>query len=188
MKSTIPFLFVVMLLLLSCGKKSDPGPSNQLLLNRSIETDPAADTTNWYTGGNGFYSALWSTGNSSSGSHSLSISSIVASEGTFAFWGQHIKGELPLERDVVFSIKLKAVDLAGTGVSIVVRGDGTYGVPIQTSTTEHITNISGTFDWVTYSVKLAPVNPGVVNMYVFIVYLPSTTGTIYADEASLTYY
>ena len=46
--------------------------------------------------------------------------------------------------------------------------------------------IDGTFDWTTYKVTLANIEPDVYQLYVFLVYTPATTGEVFFDDAVLT--
>jgi hypothetical protein len=89
-------------------------------------------------------------------------------------------------KDLTFNVKIKGDNLVGQGVSIVIRIDGVSS-QLQISSTEGSQNIVGTFDWKSYSIKLASVSSQAKTIYVFLVLLPNTTGKAYFDDVSFTY-
>jgi hypothetical protein len=118
--------------------------------------------------------------------YSLKISRTVIDTAKIWYWYQIYSGKIPVGRDLTLKAKIKGVYLSGNGASIVIRCDGaTPG--LQFETTQNVVNISGTFDWATYTVTLSKVQSNITSIIVYLIYLPNTTGTVYFDDVTLTY-
>jgi hypothetical protein len=169
-------------MIFSC-KKEDSNPT-QLLQNTNMEVVNSSTWSNFMTG-TGF-TATMTYEESFSPNYSLKISRTVIDTAKFCSWYQMYSGKIPVGRDLTLTAKIKGVNLSGTGVSIVIRGDGaTPG--LQFETTQNAVPISGTFDWATYTLNLSKVQSDVTSIIVYLVYLPKTTGTVYFDDVTLTY-
>ena len=129
----------------------------------------------------------WATAVSSSPTHSLQMSrTTITDVSSFAAWGQTFQGVMPIGKDLTFAVKIKGDNLVGQGLSIAIRVDDTT-TALQFSTTQGNIYIGGTFDWKTYTVKLPGVSSQAKYIVVYLVYLPSTTGAAYFDDASLVF-
>lgn len=141
----------------------------------------------WSNFGDGAgFTANWSNEESFSPVYSLNISRTVIDTVKIWYWWQKYSGIIPVGRDLTLKAKIKAVNLSGDGVSIVIRCDGE--VPnLQFASTQGVVNINGTFDWSTYTVSLPNVQSNITSIFVFLVYRPKTTGKVYFDDVTLSY-
>jgi hypothetical protein len=190
----IPLVLVVALL--SCGKKDIIVPT-QVLLNTDIESG-GTKPDYWFVnpGTSGAYTGTWTDEESSSKAHSLKISANATQTTDFAYWVQTysqttVGATLPFGKDLTLSLKIKGKDLVGQGLSIAIRADNAL-TPTSSAgstfvTTQGNVQINGTFDWKTYTVKMSNLRSDALYVYVFLVYLPNTTGTAYFDDVTLTY-
>ncbi|MCE2934478.1 MAG: hypothetical protein ACK5WO_05155 [Cyclobacteriaceae bacterium] len=181
------FLTFCLFLPLLIGCQDDPEPVIQLLVNGDMETG-AASPNSWWNREQTVYSTEWTTEEASKGSKSLKISASQTDPINFAFWAQTFSGSIPVEKNVVLSVSVKGKDLTGQGVSIVIRGDAESspgGPAEQGSTTQGTTNITGTFDWTTYTVRLTGIERDIKSLTIYLILLPNSTGEVYFDEASL---
>ena len=121
-------------------------------------------------------------------SHSLKISKAIidTAQAHFWVWYNEYKGEMPFGQDLTLTAKIKGVDLLGPGASIVIRCDRVTQL-LQFETTENSTNISGSFDWSTYTLNLSDLQSDVTIIRVYLILLPETTGTVYFDDITLTH-
>ena len=85
-------------------------------------------------------------------------------------------------------VKIKAVSLEGSGVAIAIRADNrSQQEVLKFAATEGTTDITGTFDCKEYSLVMVSVPELTNGIFVFFIYLNTTTGTVYFDDAELTY-
>jgi hypothetical protein len=178
---------MIAIVLFSCGKKSDPAPL-VLLTNLDMEQGTSQPTAWFNFAGNGG-ATTWTTEQSVSPKHSLKISNDVAYSQNIALWSQTYQGAMPVGKDLVLAVKIKG-NLIGSGVSIALRADETTTIQSaakQFSSTEGVTPIGGNFDWTAYQVKLVGLQSSIKSITVYFIYLPNTTGTVYFDDATLTY-
>ena len=102
----------------------------------------------------------------------------------FGTWYQSYSGEMPKGKDLVLKVKIKGKNLTNQGISIAIRADRP-STTSQFSTTQAHQSITGTFDWTDYTVRLIKVADDANKIFVFLVFLPSTTGEVYFDDISL---
>jgi len=193
MKSIYLVLFMV-LMFTSC-KKEDSSESNfdipaQLLMNADVET-PAGDLFSWISYGSGIntgFNAILTDEEAFSPSHSLKIARTTVDTNYFWVWYQSISNLyfIPYGQDLTLTAKIKGVNLEGWGVAIALRCDGKEQ-DYQFETTQETTPITGNFDWTTYTIDLLDVKSTITSINVFLIYLPSTTGTVYFDDITLTH-
>jgi hypothetical protein len=186
---------LILFLVLSCGKKDEVIPT-QVLLNTDIESG-GSNPDNWYVnqGSTSTYTGTWSDEEASSKTHSLKISATALQSSDFAYWVQTysqttLGTKLPFGKDLTLSLKIKGKNLSGQGLSIAIRADNAINPTKDGSsfvTTQGGIQINGTFDWKTYTVKMSSLRSDALYVYVFLVYLPNTTGSAYFDDVTLTY-
>jgi hypothetical protein len=168
----------------SC-KKEDSNP-NQILKNTDMETlSSSVQTWSNYGDGTGFI-ASWSNEVSFSPVYSLKISRTAIDTAKIWYWWQKYSGTIPVGRDLTLKAKIKGVNLSGNGAALVIRCDGAEP-NLQFETTQGMVNINGTFDWSTYTLSLSNVKSNITSIFVFLLYLPKTTGTVYFDDVTLSY-
>lgn len=168
-------------MLISCKKEDKI--QTQLLINTDLES---ANMSVWFNTGTGSgFSAYRTNEDSFSPSYSLKIERTTLDYANYWYWGQLYEGEMPFGEDLTLTARIKGVDLSGNGISIAIRADAdsTY----QFETTQYMTNISGTFDWAEYSVDLSELSADVTKIYIFLIYLHNTTGTVLFDDITLTH-
>lgn len=185
----ITIILVLIFVLVSCHKdKLNP---MQILINTDVETGSLQPNSWIAVGATGTtYKAEWTKEEASSQSHSLKISAANSDSINFAYWYQRYSGEMPFNKDLILSVKIKAKNLSGAGVSVAMRADSsTPSAKAGTTfvTTQGHTPISGTFDWTTYNIKMSALRTDAQYLYVFLVYLPNTTGTVYFDDVTLVH-
>lgn len=178
--------FVIAVALFSCDK-NDPDPGIDITLNGDMETGAT------YPIGWGFapglvagHSSYWSTDPVSSGSRSIGISA-SGPINSFCHWNQYY-GNADKNfsgKSLTFSIKVRGIDLKGQGVSIAMRADAPSGNEFVS--TEGRQLILGSFDWTTYEVSIPVVPDDATGVYIFLIFLPNSTGSVYFDDASLRY-
>jgi hypothetical protein len=186
------YLFVLMMLVVFACSKDDVNEQpvlTQLLLNSNMELG-GTQPQNWYDYGSGPVSDFvvnWTSQDFYSASKSLMIARTVSDPTNFWDWGQVYEGSMSPGKDLLLSIQVKGVNLSGQGVSLVIRGDGADGkvVANQYVTTQGHIDIKGTFGWTKHAVRLNSLSSNVKKIYVFLVYLPGTTGEVYFDDATL---
>lgn len=183
-------LLVAILLFFSSCHKNEIDIPYQLLINGTMELGTSTQPESWYVSHDtANINMSWTTAVSSSPAHSLDMSCTTATSTGFAVWGQKYQGAIPVGKDLIFSVKIKGVNLQGDGVSIAIRTDeltanGTYTTD-QFVTTQYQFSITGTFDWTTYTITLPNVSTTAKRIDAFCIYLSGTTGTVYFDDASL---
>jgi hypothetical protein len=182
-------LLLATIVLTAGCKHDDPEPepeTTDLISNGDAELGTSAPTP-WVYSGN--LSGRWSNDTFRSPARSLQISTDVLRENEGAFWAQKFCNNIPTGKRLTLRAHVKG-KLIGNGVSVVLRCDrtSTPGGPadvLEFATTEGTTPISGEFDWKEYSVQIASVPEGTVCIWIFLAYLPGTTGTVYFDDVSV---
>ncbi|WP_296621629.1 hypothetical protein [Marivirga sp.] len=188
----VPVFFICLLFTVlsftSC--KDDEIQSNQLIVNGILEQGSTSPDGWWSNSANpDNFNFIWTEDESFSGSKSVSISTQTADASAFAYWGQTITNNLPTGKSVTLSVRIKG-ELSGRGVTVALRGDDTVeidGSAEQFATTQGSMDISGTFDWKEYSIKLDNVDASTKSLTVYLIYLYDTSGEAYFDDVSLTY-
>jgi hypothetical protein len=143
---------------------------------------------------------LWIHNNASSGnqgmidhanyaspSHSLAITSPVASSG-FSYWTRTIPpSQIPVGSRLVLKVKVKLLNVTGPGVYIAFRGDvGTNSGFFVT--TEGNVPITGTQGFKEYSVSLMYFPRNISNIFIFLLLDGQSTGTAYFDDVRVVNY
>jgi hypothetical protein len=182
MRKITSLLFLVSILF-SCDK-DDPNPA-QLIVNGNVESG-TANPTGWVNYSSPGITNSWTSDAFSSSNHSLKITSDTGPD-DIGYWTQNYNGAIPIGKDLTLRVKIKCDNLDGEGVSIAISADDSTPTAIQFSTTQGKKTIDGTFDWTLYDVTLEAVDADAKNIYVFLIFLPNTTGTVYFDDASLEY-
>lgn len=173
-------------LLSSCEKEE----LVDLIVNGNVEKGMTYPDDWWSNDGDDKYNTKWNPLEYYSPKRSIVISTKTADSINIAYWGQSIKDNLPIGQVVTLKVKIKAA-LDGEGASIVIRGDDNYSLysrAEQFVTTQGESPIIGTFDWTEYSITLDNVDATTIMLTVYLVYLPNTTGEVYFDDISLTYW
>ena len=180
-------LLILLLALFASCKKEDSAPT-QFLENGNLEKY-AGSGQPWYSEGNGpGFAAGWNAEDYSSPSHSLKIVRTQVPDPLdteFWYWYQTITREIPVGKALTLSANIKGVDLNGEGLAIAIRGDS-GSTQLQFATTQYTMTINGNFDWTNYTLDLPAVESGVTTLWVFLIYLPNTTGIAYFDDVELT--
>jgi hypothetical protein len=176
-------ILLMMIILLGCSK-NDPGPI-QLLSNPNMESGQFNNPDSWTshsTGGTN-YNELWTTDAFYSSNHSLEITCSTADVKNESYWVQAYNSSSLSGKNLVFGAKLKGVKLSGPGAYLVI--DGYSG----NNLVNYIWSqpITGDFDWAPFRVILRNVDKSVDHFYFYFVMAPGTTGTVYFDDASLSY-
>ncbi|MEM6841695.1 MAG: hypothetical protein AAF632_05685 [Bacteroidota bacterium] len=185
MKSSKGILIMGMLVItsiFSCKEEEDD--TINFLLNSTVERGAEVPSDWFFSDGGQAYEVGLSVEEAYSPRKSLKISSQNKIEDDFAFWGQSIRSDIPVGRNLILKAKIKG-KLSGQGVSIAIRTD--KGVDrLQFVTTQGDTTISSEFDWTEYSVSLDDISSETDNLLVYLVYLPETSGEVYFDDITLT--
>jgi hypothetical protein len=146
-----------------------------------------SNPSSWYHSPNGSVDLfLWEIKPASSADHYVSIFPGSASP-DFFYWAQEITNPIPLGEKLTLRAKIKGENLSGEGVSIAFRCDDATFNSVAFVTTQHKTNISGNFDWKEFSITLDEVPESTAKIYVFLIYLPNTTGKASFDDVTLAY-
>ena len=188
---SLALLFIAFFMYSSCSEDdpdTDPVPI-QMLRNPYMELWKNDDVLYWARWQyDGDFELLWTDEAYTSPSHSIKISAASQTDTTYAGWAQAIMTGIPNGNDLTLQVKIKGVDLVGDGVAIAIRGDASVSdTVIQFETSEGQDVINGTFDWTSYTVELKNVEENVDRLLVFFIYMPNTTGSVYFDDATLTY-
>ncbi|WP_338876248.1 hypothetical protein WBJ53_11405 [Spirosoma sp. SC4-14] len=185
-------LIVIVTLFNSC-KKNDVQPQLNLIQNGDMEASP------WNDWGFGFgsnlnsnpnnYTTEYTTEAASSPTHSIKLKcDAVKNDTTFSYLYQRLLGgTISTGAKLTLKIKIKTVNVQGNGISVAMRGDNiAAGKSTFFTTTQGTTVISGSSDAFTeYTVRLDSFPANTDYLYIFLVFLPKTTGTAYMDDASL---
>ncbi|UFH56915.1 hypothetical protein [Spirosoma sp. KNUC1025] len=195
------YLFLLLLtascLLNACKKDPDPQPSISVLTNGDMEIAPYDD---WkaYLGKNSItnpnnYVIEYSTEAASSPSHSIKVTcDAVKNDSTFQYMQQVVNTSsiaIPAGGKLTMRVKIKTVNVQGNGIALAMGGNlgasGQYASAFYTST-EGKQSITGTNDFKEYTLTFDSFPANAASMYVLLMYLPKTTGTVYYDDVSLT--
>ncbi len=175
-------LLFISISFINCDDSNDVGPS-ELLDNTSAEEGNQSPFS-WFVV-NGDYQSEWSELQSSEGNRSLEIISDI-SVGKFGYWGQSVANNIPFGQKLRLSCDIKLEEVTGAGVSIALRGDDANQKSIFFYTTQGKTLIAGSEDWKRYSVEMINAVPEeVTKIFVFLVLLTDTDGTVFFDDISL---
>lgn len=185
----ISLILFTLCIFVSC-KKEEQGTlqvPDQLFRNTDLESDPNGAPWEIPFGPKYDFIINCTEEDSFSPTHSLKIARTEVDTTNFFFWTQSYSGAIPVGDPLILTAKVKGVSLDGAGVILVIRCDGALSDMIHFVTTEGIHNISGTFDWTTYTLSIPELSEDVKHIYVYLVYLPYTTGTVYFDDITLTH-
>lgn len=177
------FLFLIAIIFMASCKKDEPEyqmPDN-LLQTSDLETWPF-----FYNDGTGdSIQSSWTEEDSYSPTHSIKISNTLMDTASYWVWYQYYAGKMPVGEKLTLTAQIKAIDLEGQGImmGIVRNAGGTILQPVTTAETP----INGTFDWTSYTLDLDELTNDISMLYIEIVYLPLTTGTVYVDDITLTH-
>ncbi len=116
--------------------------------------------------------------------NSVRIIKTVIDPDTALVIGKSIQDPIPVGRDLTLEVAIKADNLEGRGISLVIRCDNPTTMK-QFVTTEFTVPIKGTFDWTKFSVRLLNVQADISNVIIFLIYMDNTTGTVYFDDIKL---
>jgi hypothetical protein len=175
----VTLLFTV---LSGCEKKND---TPELVINGNVESGLGVPNSWWQAPELTGFTLAWTDAESFSAKNSLMISRQTATSTDYSYWWQVIYNNIPIGKTLTLKVKIKGV-LTGDGVSIAVRTDGATDM-LQFVTTEYIQKITGTFDWTEYSIQLPNVVSATESLWVFLIYRPNTSGSVYFDDISLTH-
>jgi hypothetical protein len=144
---------------------------------------------NWWQGATNYnsFQINYVDNVSLSSSHSTKISS-SGSNSNFAFWAQTILADQFVGKSAELKVNLKGQNISGDGIAIAIRGDDTQNPRSMAeifSTTQGNQQISGTFDWQTYSVNIDAIPENIKSITIYLIYLPNTSGTIYFDDVAM---
>jgi len=181
----LSFLIVVICILTTC-KKEDIIPS-QLLKNSDLES---GDLSVWYNCGSALSGFNLTSEESYSQTHSLILDCEIADNPDSYCWSQSYTGKMPYGEDLTLSAKIKGVNLTGPGVCIRITASNPEisGVfALQTTQSDPLTSITGTFDWTEYSIRLPNLHSSVSTLNISLYYLPKTAGKVYFDDIKLTH-
>lgn len=209
MKSIGLLLLVLLpILLFNSCKKDDAQPQSiaNAVVNGDFEASPYQD---WISAVNrvsktkpNSYTVEYSTEAASSPSHSIKVSCNTAyNDSTYQLLQQVFYTPsssapasakiltIPTGARLTMKAKIKTVNIQGKGIVIAVGGN--YGVnknyasAFYTST-EGKVPITGTNDFKEYSITFDSFPADVYSVYVLIFFSPTTTGTAYYDDVSLS--
>ncbi len=144
---------------------------------------------NWWQGATNYnsFQISYVDNVSHSSSHSAKISS-SGSGSEFSFWAQTILADQLVGKSAELKVNIKAENISGDGIAIAIRGDDTQNPRNRAeifSTTQGDQQISGTFDWKSFSVDIDVIPENIKSITIYLIYLPNTSGTIYFDDVSL---
>jgi len=194
----IAILLFISLSYYSCNNEKedeDPEPV-QLLRNTDMESGIFDDLDRWgpqywfdfVDPPDGDLDFAWTEDEYYSSARSLMISSSISYDSTAGGWGQFINSGIIPNQDITLTVKIKAEDLEGLGVAIAILAIKTPQYEgLKFVSTEGTIDIKGTFDWKEYSLVMNSVPDQTNALFVYLIYLPQTTGKIYFDDAELTY-
>jgi len=193
MKNNLQNLLFILLVItiLSCKKNDATLTPSELTNNGNIEKNfeswffgfdvPHPKNPNNYT--YGFTEEF-----AASPKNSLKINcNKVTNDTAFCFYSQTIPTtNLKVGSKLTLKVKIKTLNMVGEGVSIAIRGDGANLPSVFFKTTQGVTQITGNQDFKEYSVSLDSYAGNANQIFIFLVYLPKTTGSVYFDDVSLT--
>ena len=193
--SCTAFIFSLFLLYFSCDNNNDEVNPQliQILQNSDMELGNLGNTRpqNWqihsYPEG-GQHDFVWTDQVYYSPTRSVMISSSISYDSIGAGWMQVLNYNIPHNQDIKLTVQIKAEELVGDGASIIIRADNTIQQEmLKFASTEGDIDINGTFDWKEYSIEMDSVPEATNIIYIWLAFLANTTGTVYYDNAELTY-
>lgn len=181
-------LFFVFILVLACKKEEKT--SDEIV----IPVQLLGDTNAEFLGGSFWYSTPASIGffigridnESLSPTHSFTISRTTPDSVNIGYYAQIYSRQMPVGDNLTLEAHIKGVNLEGEGVSIMILCNDENNTPVQFVSTEGTISITGTFDWTPYTIDLVDLQSSVKTIYIFLIYLPNTTGAAYFDDITLT--
>jgi len=190
MKQYILPLFLTSILMVSCNKdKAEPSVS---VINGDIEKkmegwefgSEVSDTATPNDFAMGFTAEA-----SSSPQYSLKITcSDVKNPTSFGYFVQKLpNANIAKGAKVTLKVKIKTREVLGNGISIGLRGNRNGdNSPVFFKTTEGSITIKGTNEFTEYETVINSYPAQIDNLFIFLVYLPETTGTVYFDDVQLS--
>ncbi|HEX5172362.1 MAG TPA: hypothetical protein VFW11_24470 [Cyclobacteriaceae bacterium] len=185
--STFRFAMILLFslsLISGCEDESNSG-NPELVQNPSIENGNQSPSS-WFPSdyADSDTQVIWSDVQAYDGIRSLQLSSDNA-DASAGWWGQTYEDKIPHGKKLRLSCKIKLDNVVGDGVSIAFRGDNNTKPEFFYSTQGKI-NITGNHDWEEFSVEMDTKIPDtVVRIYIFLIMLNNTTGSVYFDDVSL---
>lgn len=185
----ISYLLILAFVLVSGCKKEEEASEEAV-----IPTQLLGDTNAEYLGGSFWYSTIAANGFFLgridnvflSPTHSFTISRTTPDSVNIAYYAQIYNLKMPVGDNLTLKAHIKGVNLEGEGVSIMILCNDENNTPVQYEGTEGTISITGTFDWTPYTIDLLDLQSSVKTIYVFLIYLTDTTGTVYFDDITLT--
>jgi hypothetical protein len=118
--------------------------------------------------------------------HSFMISRTTINSEYFAYYSQRYPRQMPVGKNLTLRAYIKGVNLEGEGASLMIECEDVNLAHVQVADTRGSVSIKGTFDWTAYTVELKNLGSNVTTIFVYLNYLPNTTGTVYFDDITLT--
>jgi hypothetical protein len=177
----------------SCNENDENPEPIQLLQNSDMELGNIGNSgpqywNNYVWPGGGIFDFLWSDDVYFSPTRSLMISSTVSYDSIGGIWEQILNYGIPHNKNIKLTVKIKAESLEGNGAGIGIRADNsTQQEVLKFESTEDVIDIKGTFNWKEYNIEMDSVPDATNEIHIFLMYFPKTTGTVYFDNAELTY-
>lgn len=195
MKNNLKKLLFILVVIttLSCKKNNNTAVApSELTNNGDIENG----FKNWFFGFDDFhpknpnnYTFGFTEEFAASPKNSLKINcNKVTNDTAFCFFSQTIPTtNIRVGAKLTLKVKIKTLNVVGQGISIAIRGDkiGTKQ-SVFFKTTQGITTITGNQDFKEYSVSLESYTGDANQIFIFLVFLSKTTGSVYFDDVSLT--
>jgi hypothetical protein len=194
-------IFLILLSLLACKKEDEIVEEPEVIPNQLLgDTDAELLQSVFWTSVQATLSGQRYTGStttygfnigrnekvSRSPVHSFMISRTTPDSDYYAYYSQRYPRTMPYGNDLTLKAHIKGVDIEGEGISIIIHCEDKNLSTVQEVTTEGTVKIAGTFDWTEYTVKLLDLKSTVTTLYVYLNFLPNTTGTVYFDDITLT--
>jgi hypothetical protein len=179
----LKFILAFFTVFYACEKSDDP-KEKQFLSNSNLE---GSSSSPWdFAGDTTLFKTDWTSEQSFSSDHSLMISRVSGQNDfvNFAYWWQNIDRNLPYDKQLTLSARIKGVNLIGSGLSIAIRADGEFA-SLQFATTQGSQQITGTFDWTEFTIDLPALLIDAKVIYIFLLMLPGTSGIAYFDDITL---
>ena len=177
------FLILIAFLFIASCKKDEPVyqmPDN-LLQTSDLETYPFF----YNYSSNDSIISVWNEEDAHSPTHSIKISNTNMDTAFYSFWYQYYAGKMPVGEKLTLSAYIKGINLEGQGILLGIQCNA--GKTISQFVTSSDTHITGTFDWTPFTLDSEELAGDVSILYLEIVYLPLTTGTVYIDDITLTH-
>lgn len=200
MKSiTLVLSLIVIVTLFNSCKKNDAQPQTPttILTNGDMEQPPYQDWESYLgatsTVNANKYTVDYSTEASSSPTHSIKVTcSTAPNDTTYQYMQQVIYTSavpIPAGAKLTMKAKIKTVNVQGKGIVLGMGGNkgasDKYAASFYTST-EGKTTITGTNDFKEYTLTFDSFPGNTYSVFVLLFFSPTTTGTAYYDDVSLT--